>query len=148
MGSRVFGERHGGLDYRIRRAAYAVVLDEHLRVACVAEESGLFLPGGGLEADEDAVRAVQREVAEECACDLEIISPLESAIQFFQTARGEPYELHASFFFARFGPGLGGEGQHELSWQSASPVPPRFFHQCHVWAVQQALHGVNGPGDR
>lgn len=136
---RSFGVRHDEVPYRIREAAYAVVLDEHMRVACVAEQSGLFLPGGGLEDDEDPVAAVRREVAEECARALEIIAPLDSATQFFRTASGEPYELHASFFVARFGPILGEQGQHELSWQSASPQPPRFFHECHRWAVQEAL---------
>ena len=137
---RSFGVRHGQLSYKVRAAAYAVILDPQMRVACVAEESGLFLPGGGLEIDEDPVRAVHREVAEECARTLEIVSPLKSAIQFFCTARGEPYELHASFFLARFGDTLGGPDPHELSWHSTSPQPPAFFHQCHRWAVQQALN--------
>jgi 8-oxo-dGTP diphosphatase len=139
-GVRRFGVRRGELDYRVREAAYAVVFDGHMRVACVAEESGLFLPGGGLEAGEDPVRAVHREVAEECARALEIISGLEPAIQYFFTARGEPYELHASFFLARFGPALARAGQNELSWQAASPQAPPFFHECHRWAVSQAVN--------
>ena len=85
------------------------------------------------------MRTVHREVAEECARVLAIISPLDSAIQFFCTARGEPYELHASFFLARFGEALEGPPQHELMWRPASPQPPPFFHECHRWVVQQAL---------
>jgi 8-oxo-dGTP diphosphatase len=145
MDTRSFGVRQSELAYRVRAAAYAVILDEHMRVACVAEESGLFLPGGGLEGDEDAVSAVHREVAEECARTVEIIAPLEPAIQYFLTARGEPYELHASFFLARFGRMLGPAGQHELSWQPASPQAPPFFHECHRWAVQQAVKRTSAP---
>jgi hypothetical protein len=73
-----------------------------------------------------------------------VLSALESAIQFFRTARGEPYELHASFFLARFGDVLPEPGQHELSWQAAAPQPPAFFHECHRWAVQQAVHRGTG----
>jgi 8-oxo-dGTP diphosphatase len=135
-----FGVRQRELVYRIRNAAYAIVFDDQRQVACVAEESGLFLPGGGLEADEDPISAVHREVAEECARALEIVAPLQPAIQFFCTARGEPFELRASFFLAHFGHMLGGAGQHELSWQSATPDSPPFFHECHRWAVQQALN--------
>lgn len=141
---RIFGQRTSEQAHHVRKAAYAVILDEQLRVACVAEDSGLFLPGGGLEAGEDPVQAVHREVAEECGRALVILSPLESAIQYFCTARGEPYELHASFFLARFGDMLSEPGQHELSWQAAAPQSPAFFHECHRWAVQQALHGMTG----
>jgi 8-oxo-dGTP diphosphatase len=123
----------------VRPAAYAVILDEALRVACVSEDSGLFLPGGGLEAGEDPVRAIHREIAEECARSLEILSPLGSAVQFFSTPAGEFYELHASFFLGRFGPTLDRSADHELSWLPASPEPPAFFHECHRWAVEQAV---------
>ena len=133
-----FGVRQPELSYRARHAAYAVILNEHQQVACVAEESGLFLPGGGLEDNEDPVQAVHREVAEECARELEIIAALEPAIQFFTSGRGEPMEMHASFFLAHFGRMLDGAGEHVLSWRAASPPPP-FFHECHRWAVSQAL---------
>lgn len=150
MRVRSFGVRRGDIAHRVRHAAYAVILDGQRRVACVAEASGLFLPGGGLEVGEGAVQAVHREVAEECGRALEILAPLEPAIQFFCTARGEPYELRASFFLARLGDTLGEPGEHELSWQAAAPHPPAFYHECHRWAVQQALHRAAGgePHDR
>jgi 8-oxo-dGTP pyrophosphatase MutT (NUDIX family) len=134
-----FGKRRPELAYRVRPAAYAIVFDDNLRVACVSEASGLFLPGGGLEVDEDPISALHREVAEECGRRFEIIAPLEPAIQFFCTTRDEPFELHASFFLGRFGQPLDRPGQHELSWQTALPDSPAFFHECHRWAVQQAL---------
>jgi 8-oxo-dGTP diphosphatase len=135
----IFGIRSDQHAYRVREAAYVVILDDVRRVACVAEESGLFLPGGGLEPGEDAVRAVHREVAEECGRALEIIAPLPSAIQFFVTLRGEPYELHASFFLGRFGDLLDAPAQHALSWLPVEPESPPFYHECHRWAVRQAL---------
>jgi 8-oxo-dGTP diphosphatase len=125
-------------------AAYAVILDEEPRVACVVDKLRLFLPGGGLEAGEEPLDAVHREVAEECARSLEVITPLDSAIQFFHAASGEGYELHAHFFLDRFGVALAGPAQHELRWLPVLPQPPAFFHECHRWAVQQAL-SRNGP---
>jgi len=116
-----------------------VILDEKLRVACVVDKLRLFLPGGGIEAGEEPLRAVHREVAEECARALEVIAPLDSAVQFFQTAAGEAYELHADFFLGRFGTPLDAPAQHELRWVPALPQPPAFFHECHRCAVQQAL---------
>jgi len=134
-----FGEREPARSYRQRRAAYAVILDEELQVACVVDKLRVFLPGGGLEAGEGPLVALQREVAEECARAVEVIAPLDSAIQFFHAASGEAYELHAHFFLARFGGALGGPAEHELRWLPALPRPPAFFHECHRWAVQQAL---------
>ena len=139
-----FGHRESGRSYQRRLAAYAVILDEELRVACVVDKLRLFLPGGGLEAGEGPLGTVHREVAEECARSLEVISPLDSAIQFFHAASGEAYELHAHFFLARFGGLLAGTAQHELRWLPVRPQPPAFFHECHRWAVQQAL-SRNGP---
>jgi len=138
--AQTFGRRERGRAYRLRIAAYAVILDENLRVACFVDKARLFLPGGGLEAGEQPLGAVHREVAEECARALEVISPLDSAVQFFQTAAGEAYELRAHFFLARFGAPLDGPAEHELRWLPALPRPPGFFHQCHGWALQQALN--------
>jgi 8-oxo-dGTP diphosphatase len=134
-----FGVREPGVVYRVRPAAYSVILDGERRVACVTEESGLYLPGGGIEPGEDAARALHREVAEECARALEVLAPLGEAIQYYRSARGEAYELRASFFLARFGGVLDHEAQHELHWRPAGPVPPPFFHACHGWAVGLAL---------
>jgi 8-oxo-dGTP diphosphatase len=138
-GPKSFGYRQSTQRYQRRDAAYAVILDDKQRVACVVDKRRLFLPGGGLEEGEDALRAVHREVAEECAMALEIISPLDSAVQFFRAARGQAYELRASFFLARFGDALDGPAQHELRWLSAVPTPPLFYHECHRWAVGRAL---------
>ena len=135
-----FGVRQDHLAYVVRPAAYAVIIDERSRVACVAEQSGLFLPGGGIEGGEDPVRAVHREVAEECAREFEIIMRLEPAVQYFRTTKGEAYELQASFFLGRFGAALPHTGEHELSWLPVSPRLPAFYHECHEWAVRQAVH--------
>lgn len=134
----VFGSPEAGVAYARRAAAYAVVFDAARRVACVTEGSGLYLPGGGLEPGEDDAAAVTREVAEECGCALEAIERLGAATQFHRTADGAAYELHASFFRARFGAALGG-AQLVVEWRATAPALPPFFHACHAWAVERAL---------
>jgi 8-oxo-dGTP diphosphatase len=136
----VLGVREPGISYRVRPAAYAVVLDDAGSVACVSETSGLFLPGGGIETGEDALQAVHREVGEECGREFEHIALLASATQFFfHKLLGTAYELRATFFIGRFGREIGSPAQHELSWRPASPESPPLYHECHRWAVQEAL---------
>lgn len=137
---RSFGERDPALAYRARPAAYAIILDDARRIACVFEESGgLFLPGGGIEPGEDPVAAVHREVAEECAHEFELLRTVGSAIQLHRTAAGPAYELQATFFLGRFGRPLDREPQHELRWLASGPEVPGFHHECHRWAVAEAL---------
>lgn len=133
-----FGVRERDRVYRARPAAYVVILNDALHVACVREQSGLFLPGGGLEAGENPVQAAHREVAEECGFALEIIGSLGSAVQFLCTGRGEAFELRASFFLGRFGPRIG-DGLLEIQYLPALPEPPALFHECHRRAVGQAV---------
>ena len=138
MADAVFGARQPGVQYTLRSAAYAVVLDDRSRVACVQEESGRFLPGGGLEAGETDVDAVHREVKEECGRSFEIVEALGAAVQFFVSPRGESYELHAAFFLGRFGPATAPDRESAVEWLPALPEPPQFFHECHRWAVRRA----------
>ena len=137
-----FGVREAGARYTQRPAAYAVVFDEQCRIACVAETEGLFLPGGGLEAGEDASQAIVREVAEECAREFEIVERLGSAIQFFVAPDAERYELRASFFLGRFGSAIDREPELEMAWLPAAPTSPPFFHACHRWIVGRALRSI------
>ena len=136
---RRFGEARAGLVYVVRPAAYVVVMDAQSRVACVEGRSGIFLPGGGIEAGEDAVAAVHREVREECACEIELLGELPSAIQFFSMSDGRAFELRASFFVGRFGAATETVAEYEVQWISTKPELPALFHECQAWAVTRAL---------
>lgn len=138
MGHVVFGARQPGAHYTIRHAAYAIVLDDQFRVGCVQEESGRFLPGGGLEAGETDLDAIHREVMEECGRSLLDVRELATAVQFFVSPGGEPYELRAAFFVGRFAPVAIPAAADAVEWLPAVP-PPQFFHECHRWAVRQAV---------
>src|SRR5205823_1115151 len=62
--SPVFGIRLEGCRYTVRPSAYAVLRDEHRRIAVVRAARGWFLPGGGIEPHETVERAVEREAEE------------------------------------------------------------------------------------
>jgi len=139
---RTFGELRDGILYEPRPAAYVVVLDADARVACVAGRSGLFLPGGGIEAGEDAVAALHREIREECACQVELLSELPPATQFFTMTDGRGFELRASFFLGRFGPAIDTIAEYEVQWLATGPTVPPLYHECQAWAITMALHST------
>lgn len=72
---KAFGEKMDGETYQDRRAVYAVIPDDVGRVAAVVSDSGkLWLPGGEIKAGETPEQALAREVEEECAQRLRIVT--------------------------------------------------------------------------
>ncbi len=124
-----------------------IVLDGAGCVACVEEESGLFLPGGGIEAGEDALAAAHREVAEECARELLAPEPIASAVQFHLNPREGGIELQATFFAGQFGRSLDREAEHALRWLPVDPVPG-FYHDAHAFGLRRALERAARPSGR
>ena len=47
--------------------------------------------------------------------------------------------LHAVFFLAEFVGEPHGGGEHPLCWLPAVEAEASFFHECHAWAVRQAM---------
>ena len=70
--------------YRVRKAARAVVVDGEGTIALihVSEHNYYKLPGGGLEGDEDAVTALERECREEIGCDIEVTAELGTVTEY------------------------------------------------------------------
>lgn len=136
-----FGVYEVGRAYTDRRAAYAVVLGEAEMVAAVRGPSGHFwLPGGGSVPGESAEETLIREVREEVARDVRLIDRIGEATQYFNAANEDrQYRMQAVFFRAEFTVGLNTGADHELCWLPIQQTKTAFFHECHGWAVVQAL---------
>ena len=70
--------------YDVREAARAVVFDTEVKIALlhVSKENYYKLPGGGLEADEEIIFALERECKEEIGCEIEVINEIGSIIEY------------------------------------------------------------------
>lgn len=70
--------------YEVRKAARAIVQNSKGDIALlyVAKEGYYKLPGGGIEADEDILDALRREVREEIGATIEIIKPVGAIMEF------------------------------------------------------------------
>jgi len=132
----VFGTKVPGLAYRPRPGAYALVFDAAGRVAIVHEESDWYLPGGGLEPGETLEQALAREIREECACGIEIAAPLGEAIEYLVNRSGQPFEVRAHYFRARF------VGSSTATWLAPADACARVRRASDAWAIAAARDGA------
>jgi 8-oxo-dGTP diphosphatase len=136
-----FGERKPGAPYVLRPGGYAVIFDAEGRLAVVANEQCLHLPGGGQEAGETAQEAAVREVAEESGLRV-ALGPLIGVADELVGARMEEarFRKRCSFFRASVvGAGEPSEPDHELLWMTPDAALARLHHDSQRWAVQKAL---------
>jgi 8-oxo-dGTP pyrophosphatase MutT (NUDIX family) len=101
-----------------------------------------FLPGGGSRPGETPEESVAREVHEELGQRLHLLRPLGEATQYFFSADDDRhYEMRATFFTGEFtGVESDSTGDHQLDWLPVTEPDLAFFHECHAWAVRQALN--------
>jgi 8-oxo-dGTP diphosphatase len=131
-----FGLENAAVVNKPRPAAYAVIIDNQGRIAAVKGKSHYFLPGGGSLAEETPEQTAMREVREELACELRIISQIGKAVQFFQ-ADGQNYRMEAVFFEGELIGVISETAEYELCWLDVGQIGEGFYHKCQVWAVKQ-----------
>jgi 8-oxo-dGTP diphosphatase len=139
-GSPVFGIRIAGCRYTVRPSAYALLRDDDGRIAVVRAARGWFLPGGGIEANEDAEQAVEREAREECGLVIEPRGIVGTATEIVHSPAGHSgFEKESVFVEAVVvGRTPPTEPDHELVWLSPAEASARLSHESHRWVVQRA----------
>ncbi|GEM_PF-5277351 len=66
-----FGEKLKNTTYFERKAVYGIVFDEG-KIAAVKTPKGYFLPGGGIERNENHTQCLEREFMEETGYEIEV----------------------------------------------------------------------------
>ena len=138
--SPVFGVRIAGCRYSVRPSAYALLRDDEGRIAVVRAARGWFLPGGGIEANEDAEHAVERETREECGLVIEPRRIVGTATEIVHSPAGHSGLEKESVFVEAVvvGRTTPTEPDHELVWTSSAEAIARLSLKSHRWAVQRA----------
>ena len=134
----VFGERAPNVRYTLRPGAYAFLRRAHDELALVRTPQGVFLPGGGIEADETPEAALVREVMEECGFVVRAGAWAAHAVQFvYSTVEGKHFEKRCIFMQAEIvsSAGTPTERDHELVWVSREEACKILAHESQRWAV-------------
>jgi len=141
-----FGDSKPGATYVPRPGGYAVIFDEHGRLAVVATAEGLHLPGGGQESGESPETAALREVTEETGLRVEIQAFIGVAHELvFAPQENVHYRKRCSFFRAAVvGTGQASEPDHELEWMAPREALVSLHHEIQRWAVRKALEALAG----
>lgn len=136
----VFGDRAAGVVYTIRPSAYGVLQDERGRVATVRAPEGVFLPGGGMEANESIAETVTREFREECAFRVEPGAWRVHAVQLVRSEKyGEAFQKRSTFVDVRFA-GMHDarpEADHVLVWAQPEAALEALSQESHRFAVRE-----------
>jgi 8-oxo-dGTP diphosphatase len=137
-----FGQPEPGVAYRERPAAYGL-LERGGRLALVhvtLDDRPPFydLPGGGIDAGEDARQALRREFGEETGLVVRAGREVARAEQYMLSAHRE-YFLSQGTFFEAVHEGADAalkiEHDHELEWFAAREALVKLRHDSHAWAV-------------
>jgi 8-oxo-dGTP diphosphatase len=134
-----FGVPEAGTIYQTRHCVYAVMLDQHDRIAVIRTPRGHFLPGGGIEEGENAGGALSRECSEECGLSVSMKSHIGDAVQFLDIPGEGNFCLFGSFFHCEFakGPTPPTEADHELLWLPQDDAARMMRRPFEAWAIRE-----------
>ncbi len=133
-----FGDAGGEATAVVRPSAYAVIANPRHEIAIVSADEGTLLPGGGADADETPDAAVIREVREECALRVRIITNLGDATQFVHSARhAAHYEKRSHFVAAEVITPAENAPEHETRWIPFHDALRAVTYASHAWAIRR-----------
>ncbi|MBS0190838.1 MAG: NUDIX domain-containing protein [Phycisphaerales bacterium] len=137
-----FGTRDPSRNYTVREGAYAIITNEHARIAIVRTATGLWLPGGGLEPKESHEAALRRELLEEYGTTARCTPTLLRAIEFVDGGTEGCFEKRCVFFAGVF-VGIPVSG---VAWLSAKDAAHHLRHESQRWAVARLCSRDSGNG--
>jgi 8-oxo-dGTP diphosphatase len=140
---KLFGSKLENVEYVRRQGVYAIILNhQDGKVAVVKTSTGYFLPGGGVEENEEHEECLKRECLEEIGYETKVQEFVGRAERYFYSTTLNQYMVSDGLFYITDLVGLPqtpSEDDHELVWIKRSNVTTLLFHEHQAWAVEQAF---------
>ncbi len=142
----VFGEKLLGINYTERVGAYAVISNKERKVALIKTSTGYFLPGGGIDNDENYKDCLEREILEEIGCKIYITGWIGKASKYHYSDTLKYYMHGIGYFYkADLGEKISKpiEVDHMLVWHDVDEAVQLLFLEHQKWAVSRILTEYN-----
>lgn len=138
-----FGQRLETEVYIDRPGAYAILLNDKEEICLVNERGRYTLPGGGCDPGESLEETVCREVKEETGYDIQIITTLDTAIQYCY-AKGEGhFKKECTYFECKVSANIQSEyesGQYPEWFEPRIALEKLFIEDdAHSWMLKKYI---------
>lgn len=140
----VFGQRLTNMEYKTRVGVYGIIFnqkrDQIMLIRTI--RGGYFLPGGGMEATENHVECLKREMLEETGFLVVVGKYLGQAKKYHLVMGKNPTLNHAHFYIATLCEKVQEpiEMDGEPIWVNIDQTEELLFHEHQVWGVKQAVN--------
>ncbi len=135
-----FGDKLENVDYKTRYGVYAVIpnKDKTKIILVQAPNGSWFLPGGEIEAGENHLTALERELIEELGFTADIGHYYGQADEYFYSSHRETYFYNPAYFyevtqFTQVGNPL--EDFNHLAWFSIEESKSKLKRGSHKWGI-------------
>ncbi|WP_160680398.1 NUDIX domain-containing protein [Clostridium sp. C8-1-8] len=137
----VFGEKLYGVEYTDRIGVYGITFNKEGKVGTIKKIDKYFLPGGGLEVNEDYEQCVKREFIEETGYEISIKSYIGEAILYHESRTKRKLKGIGHFYIVDLlnFTDKKVEEDHELIWLDPEECIKMLLLEYHSWAVRQAV---------
>ncbi|MGT2933032.1 NUDIX hydrolase [Streptococcus catagoni] len=138
----IFGEKEIGKDYQSRYGVYAIIPNhEKNKVILVQAPNGAwFLPGGEIEANENHLSALERELKEELGFSAELGYYYGQADEYFYSRHRDTYFYNPAYLyevksFEVIGKPL--EDFNNLAWFPLEQAIKKLKRGSHQWGIKK-----------
>lgn len=138
----VFGKIDCNVTYIDRPGAYGFLADDDGKIAIVETSMGFFLPGGGLENNEDLEATLKREIHEEIGFFVKEARYVTQAEQFHWSKHyGKHFRKIGSFYHVEATPITPRrlQAEHSLVWWEPEQASQRLSQEFQRWATKTAF---------
>ncbi len=142
MTNPTFGKKIDGVDYKARYGVYAVIpnLDKTQIILVQAPNGAWFLPGGEIEAGENHMTALERELIEELGFTAEIGKYFGQADEYFYSSHRDTHYYNPAYIyevtgFKQVDKPL--EDFNNLSWFDISEAIEKLKRGSHKWGITE-----------
>lgn len=138
----IFGEKVTGVNYQVRYGVYAVISNpEQTKIILVQAPNGAwFLPGGEIEAGENHLTALERELIEELGFSATIGQYYGQADEYFYSRHRDTYYYNPAYLYEvtsylEIGQPL--EDFNNLAWFPIDQAIEKLKRGSHKWGIEQ-----------